>query len=257
MKWLLVFSLLTGCGAIQYSPWQSNAPDYDLTAKHLNRLMKYDTGRYEPFAIAVVGDPQAVAGSFKRAVDILNERSDIDFVVIAGDLTDRGLMSEFKMIGDALERLEKPALTIVGNHDGLSNGSKLYQEMFGPLNYSFIYKDVKFVMWNNNAYEWSVDMDWLAAEVNSHHRVVIVAHQPPDDGALSLSQEQRWKEIRQKPNVVTSIHGHVHRFNLVKEGDLPIYTVGRVFDGSHGIIKFESQLEFLNCTPVCQEVAVP
>lgn len=243
--------LLVGCGDIQYSPWQSSPPNFDLTAKHLAKLEAQDTGIYEKFTIAIVGDPQAEIDGLDRALAIINSRSDLDFVAIVGDLTDRGLELEYRLVDKAIAKFNKPVLTIVGNHDGLSNGSKIYQEMFGPLNYSFIYKDTKFVMWNNNAYEWKIDLDWLASEVSSHHRVVIMAHQPPNDGALSFEQESRWFEIRQKANVIASIHGHKHHYSFKREEDLPIYVVDRVQDGGYGTLTFNERLEFYNCSPIC------
>lgn len=257
MKWLALGLILSisGCGGpMQYSPWQSNPPNNDLTAKHLNELSKADTGVYEEFKIAILGDPQAVIGHLDRAASVINSRGDIDFTVIVGDITDRGMQQEFIWINDVLSKFNKPILTVVGNHDGLNNGKKLYAEMFGPFNYSFIYKDVKFVMWNNNAYEWSVDVEWLAREVESHHRVVVLSHQPPGDGALSSAQEQRWKEIRQHPNLIASIHGHVHHYNFRQEDALPIYTVDRVTGSHYGTVTFGEELRFHNCAPVCEEV---
>lgn len=254
MKWLTLFTLLCGCGAPQYSPWQSNPPSYDLTAKHLGWLATQDAGQ-EVFTLAVIGDPQAVVGSLDRAIEIINYRSDVDFTVIVGDLTDRGLLQEFIWVDRTIAKSQKPVLTIVGNHDGLSNGKKLYQQMFGPVNYTFFYKDVKFVMWNNNGYEWQVDVDWLDNEVRSYHRVIVIAHQPPRDGALSEDQERQWERIRQYPNLIASIHGHVHRFDFKKEGSLPIYTVDRVTNAHYGTVSVsKDQVVFENCFPVCSLV---
>lgn len=255
MKWIYLCLVLCGCGNIEYSPWQSNPPNDNLTAKHLARLAAQENISDKSFKVAIVGDPQAVVGSLDKAVGIINARDDIDFTLLVGDLTDRGMMQEFVWIDRVVAKLEKPILTVVGNHDGLNNGKKIYEHMFGPFDYSFVYQDVKFVMWNNNAYEWRVNMDWLEQEVNSYHRIIIVAHQPPGDGALTNEEERRWKDIRRSPNVIASIHGHVHRFDFQKEEGLPIYTVDRVLDAHYGVLSVaDDKLIFENCSPICKAV---
>jgi len=248
----LLFGLIIvicGCN-IEYSPWQANPPAEGLTSKHLEWLMESDTGTFAPFKIAVAGDSQMVVGGLREVVDVLNNRDDIAFLVIVGDLTDLGLRREFIWINDTIKKCNCPVLTVVGNHDGLNNGPEIYTELFGPFNYSFTYRGIHFIMWNNNYYEWGEpDFNWLREEVESHDRNVIVAHQPPYAGTLLPEHEAEWKTIRENPRVIATIHGHVHHFDFyLEDGRLPIYTVDRV-DGCHyGIIEFTPEgVAFYNC----------
>lgn len=242
--------LLASCGT-EFSPWQNEAPATDLTYKHLQRL-EHKSG---PFTVAITGDSQAVYGDFAKAMSNVNSRSDVDFTLLAGDITDRGLLKEFKLAVDIIQRASKPVLTVVGNHDGLSYGKELYRDTFGDLNYTFDYDGYRFVAWNNNAYEWDVDVGWLEEQVASHDKVVVFSHQPPDQHSLSPEIAARWSNIRKSPNLKASVHGHTHGHNFFMEGTLPVYTVARVLGGSYGLMKFDDdKISFFDCQSVCAEV---
>ena len=248
---------VAGCDIeIQFSPWQSNVPTHDLTATHLEKLAKTDTGSFEPFTVAVAADVHVDAAELRETVRTLNDRGDIAFLILVGDLTDMGTLLEFTWLNSAIEECDFPALTVVGNHDGLGNGPDIYNEMFGPFNYSFVYRDVLFIMWNNNPYEWgNPDMKWLEEQVASHTPSVIVAHQPPQ---LAPVPEEDWKYIRQGGSVIATVHGHIHCFTYnLEEDSVPIYTVDKVRGGNYGLIEFgDSGLRFFNCSPgQCEEVS--
>ena len=247
---------VAGCDIdIQFSPWQSNVPVSDLTATHLGKLTKTDTGSFEPFTVAVAADVHLDAAELREVVRALNERGDIAFLLLVGDLTDGGMLLEFTWLGNVIEECDFPVLTVVGNHDGLNNGQDIYNEMFGPFNYSFVYRDVQFVMWNNNPYEWgNPDLEWLEQQVECDSPSVIVAHQPPPPAP---AQEEDWKYIRQGGSALATVHGHTHKFDYYLEDDsLPDYTVAAVHGGYYGLIEFsDSGLRFLNCSLVlCEEV---
>src|SRR5690606_25346602 len=102
---------------------------------------------------------------------------------------------------------------VVGNHDGLIYGEDIYQNIFGSLNYSFIYRNVKFIMWNNNPYEWGYpDFNWLRAEVESHPYVIIAAHQPPGSIERYPQANDELIAVYEHEHVLGSIHGHNHQF---------------------------------------------
>lgn len=256
MKSLITLVLLSGCGRpMEYSPWASNPTDKNLTAKHLARLEASNTEEFEPFKFVLTGDSQAVVEHMSDVIGLVNNMKDVSFITLAGDITDRGLNKEYEFIGRAIEESVKPLLTVVGNHDGLNNSKKIYSEMFGPLNYSFIYKNIKFVMWNNNPYEWYVDLEFLSKELSSGHRTIVIAHQPPLGGSLSDDREALWSDIRDEyHNLIASLHGHTHKTSFRMEKDLPIYTVARVTGTKFGLVTVtESQVLIQDCTPICNK----
>lgn len=257
---LLLLLLLVGCGAPEFSPWQSNPSRRDLTAKHLAWLESKNITA--PFKVALTGDPQAVVGHFSRVKDAINSREDIDFAVVLGDITDRGLKREWDWAGDIIEDFDVPVLTVVGNHDGLNNAKDIYPEMFGPFNYTFIVDDVfKFVMWNNNKYEWGTpDFDWLAHSVAGYHSIVM-SHQPPGSDTLSPDDNDKWTDIRSRGNIRASIHGHVHAYSYKHEThdlgvEVDVYTVDRVSGTHYGVMSVDKDynITFEDCSPICEEV---
>lgn len=249
----LVF--LSSCGRMELSPWDHSVSETDLTEKHLLRL-GVGSDSLKPFTVALLGDPQAVLAEFESARNLVNLRSEVSFSLIAGDITDRGMSREFKFVGDIIGGFVKPVLTVVGNHDGLNNGDKIYKRMFGPLDYSFTYNGITFVMWNNNAYEWDVNLQWLSDTVNgSKGKVVVISHQPPYSMAMTPEQEDIWEKIRRSPKMLASVHGHHHSFNYFEEMGLPVYTVDRVEKSHYGLMKIaENGISFYNCNTKCLEV---
>lgn len=253
MKYLLLF-LLVGCGSPEYTPWGYHPKDKKLTKTHIDRLGELP---FESFKVALAADSQAVVGHFDNVRKKIND-SGAEFTLVLGDLTDRGLQQEFNWFADIVKRFDKPVLTVVGNHDGLSKGKDIYREMFGEFNYSFIYRDIKFIAWNNNPYEFNApDLGWLRDEVESHSRVIVYAHQPPYGGSITDAQEAEWKEIRQSPNMIASIHGHTHKFNYYVEAGtgVPVYTTSRVENTKFGYMEIKADgVVFSECSPECREV---
>jgi predicted phosphodiesterase len=250
---------MAGCDIeIEFSPWQSNVPATGLTAKHLQELTLTDTGSFEEFTIAVAADVHLDAAELGDVVDVLNDRGDIAFLLLVGDLTDGGMLKEFKWLYDTIEECDFPVLTVVGNHDGLCNGPEIYSEMFGPFNYSFVYRGVQFIMWNNNPYEWGdPDLEWLEQQVENHAPSVVVAHQPLQAGHLPSSKDDDREHVPRDGRVIAAVHGHTHKFDHYLEDDsLPVYLVAAVHGGQYGLIEFtDCRLRFFNCSLVsCEEV---
>lgn len=232
------FTLLfiLSCGDL--SPWGSlETPLYtNLTQKNLD-LLRSGTSTFQAFKVALVTDPQVVPGALRDCRTHINQRDDIDFSLLLGDLTDRSLRKEFEWVARITSEFRRPILTVVGNHDGLIYGEEIYRKMFGPLNYSFIYNDVKFIMWNNNPYEWNYpDFDWLQKEIDSHERVIIVAHQPPGSLERYEGINERWKEMYKSPHVLGSVHGHLHHWGYQEVFGKPVLTVERVIGTSWGVL---------------------
>ncbi|MBS7608001.1 MAG: metallophosphoesterase [Candidatus Bathyarchaeia archaeon] len=72
-------------------------------------------------------------GSFRTAMDEINALSP-DVVVVTGDITENGILSEFKMAADEFKRLKaKNVIYISGNHDYKSTGYLLFKQFF-PFN---------------------------------------------------------------------------------------------------------------------------
>lgn len=57
--------------------------------------------------------------------------------IIAGDLTERSVEDEFRIIADVLDRAAVPFVLTPGNHDVYASHQPYYNQNFGPGNYAF------------------------------------------------------------------------------------------------------------------------
>jgi len=74
--------------------------------------------------------PQFIEETFRVAAEEINDMSP-DVVLVTGDLTENGLISEFKTAAKALRKLEAEKIIYVsGNHDYRSTGYLLFKEFF-------------------------------------------------------------------------------------------------------------------------------
>ena len=125
----------------------------DINAKNIARIEAALQGR-ERFRFAMIGDSQRWYDETKACVEAINRRGDIDFVIHGGDFTDFGVTEEFHWMRDILERLDAPYVGLIGNHDCLGNGDKVFEKIFGDPNFHFTAGGVLFVALDTNAFEY-------------------------------------------------------------------------------------------------------
>jgi 3',5'-cyclic-AMP phosphodiesterase len=244
---ILFLPLLISCG-MEYTPWSSKTKYTNINDTSIAKLGNPEKA---PFKIALVGDPQMGPGGFHRVIKKINQRNDIDFIAILGDITDAGLISEWDWVGEGINNSKLPVIGVVGNHDGLSNGKDAYKRMFGKLNNSFDYKGVHFVIWNNNKLEWGTP-NFKFLQNNSFSNTFVMSHQPPGSGTLNKSDEDKWDKAR--IGTLGSAHGHLHHFGLKVRENVPVYTVAKIVKEEYGIVSFGDKTRFYNCDGACSEV---
>lgn len=231
--------LLTGCEMLEFSPGESRSPksQQDLTAKNLARLAQTTVPAGDTLRFVFTGDSQRFYDEAEELVKSVNQQPGIQFVLVAGDISDFGLGREMRWVDDQLRKLRVPYLTVIGNHDQVGNGRAAYQEIFGPLNYSFVYGDTKFVLTDTNGREYNFngripDVPWVTRELsdNSVRRHVIVSHVPPQDGDFDPAvREPYLQAMRSDPRLVMEMNGHRHGGGIsVPEED------GITYVNSHG-----------------------
>lgn len=204
----------------EYSPNQihdHNTPR-DLNARNLAKLMA--SAADDTLTIAVTGDSQQFYDEAERFVDKVNTLPDIDLVILAGDITHFGLLEEFEWMVERLDRLIPPYFAVIGNHDVVANGEKVFKRMFGPLNDTFVYDSVKFVLHNTNSREYRFpnvpDLEWLEEQLREDpaaKHVIAVSHVPPYSDDFNPDLEGAYTSLfRNTPGFLLSLHGHVHRY---------------------------------------------
>ena len=222
---LILFCTSACDDLFEYHPNQIRLDEHErnLTARNLERLQQQQPG--DTLRLLVMGDTQRF---YDDAVDFVKAANttfrDIDFVIHQGDISDFGLTQEHKWVHDIMKDLKWPYLTVVGNHDLLANGTKVYQQMYGPLNYSFTYGHTKFVFVDTNGREYSFngkvpDINWLAKELNPQQgevweQAIVVSHVPPYDADFDRKLEAPYHEALVASNKVSlSLFGHIHNWN--------------------------------------------
>ena len=83
----------------------------------------------------------------RRTVADINELSDIDFIVVTGDITEMGTNNELSLAKQILSGLKKPYHIIPGNHDtgwSESGGVRFIKE-FGNDKFTFDHNGYRFI----------------------------------------------------------------------------------------------------------------
>lgn len=214
---------LSACDIIEYSPNQIILKEYekDLNRKNVSKLQSKPAD--DTLRIVLMGDTQRFYDEAESFVKSVNRLEGVDFVIHAGDVSDFGLSQEFEWIAKIMSGLKMPYVTVVGNHDLLANGPKVYRKMFGPLNFSFIYAGVKFIFYDANSIEYGFDgatpdLDWIEKELatGDFDWAIPVAHMPPFSIDTDLSKEEALADILGSVGKVKlSLHGHEHAFSVV------------------------------------------
>lgn len=216
----MVMALLSCDPWFAFSPYDASLDKalHGTTAKNLATVDAADAGDSKPFKIAVLSDPHYHYGKLEDAIVHINRNQEYSFVIVTGDLSENGLKQEFIFFHQIMAGLKVPYLTVIGNHDYLSNGEKVYGQMFGPNNYTFVFNNVKFVMFDNTTIESEQDPDmaWLAASLVNDHgydHVIPFAHIPPYDGQMQ-KHSIAYHSLLLENGICNSIHGHKHDFSI-------------------------------------------
>lgn len=215
----LVF--LAGCeNLIEYSPYKAGVrvSFSDLNLKAMDRIQQKGSDHFAPFSLGVFGDTHTYYDDFETQVRAFNRKDDIDFVVHMGDMTLSGIYREFLWFRDISSGLKHPLLTIIGNHDYLSNGEFLYREMFGPYNFTMVYNNCLFVFLDDIIWEKNVedpDFEWLEEVLKDSEDYTyrfVFSHIPPWSEPFSRGNEYYFNQLMDQYNVDLSLHGHTHSF---------------------------------------------
>jgi 3',5'-cyclic-AMP phosphodiesterase len=218
-----------GSGCIEFSPFETDLAD-DERAQNRKNLAELAASP-EPgdsFRFAVVADSHQYADELSEIVGSINRRPGIDFVAHLGDMTDLGLREEYRATLGVMKRLRVPFVTVIGNHDAISNGKRVYQGMFGAYDYVFHRGFARFVCFNSNSLEFdsTPNIDWLAQQTVKAagvESVVALSHQGPGEPDYAGVLEQNRSDLL--------ITAHRHSFSLADEEELLRVTVGSASSG--------------------------
>ena len=183
-----------------------------------------------------VGAPETAIEDLQRTVNDLNSQSDIDFVVITGDVTDYGSEEEFVAAKRVLDGLTKKWHIFPGNHDTKwsENGCNSFRKVFGTERFSFDFGKYRFIgcgsgpnMRMSPGLASREDVLWLRDEAArlavSGQPVIFMNHYPLDD---ALANWYLLIDELKNTNIQAAMCGHGHANKAMDFEGIPA-TMGR------------------------------
>lgn len=227
------------CGEFISSPYISKTKNRNINGVSLKSIDTRASEFTNSFKIAVLSDSHDYYTDLKKQVDCINAMADeIAFVMHTGDATNLGMLVEWETFRSFVKELKVPLLMVIGNHDMLTNGTSIYTQMFGKsLNYSFVFKQTKFILINNNNWESdgvAPDLGFVESELASSTQAnkIILGHVQPDDtDRYKSSQINDMKNLVNTHNVNYFINGHNHNYGEGSFGTATRVTVGAAVKG--------------------------
>lgn len=241
VKFFLCLTIFLSYSSCKYklSTYTAHTPKQKLNAVNLARIEIQEATETPNFKIALIADTHNYYEELDDMIDTINSRGPFSFVIVAGDITNLGLLEEYDNSRRFLNKLKYPYLVAVGNHDLLANGDPIYKKMFGQRDFSFTYKGIQFIIFDNNNWENSgtvPDTAWVEArlsESNASERILI-AHVPPNDRErFTDDQIQRWQDLVDLHNIHYFFTGHNHTPKESTFGSATHITIGAPSKGSY------------------------
>ncbi len=243
--WIIPLSILAfalaGCNdLVEYSPFTANVEDTYINNENIESL-KQLKATHDTVKFAVISDSHSFYKDLEDAISSINQQKDLNFVICSGDITDSGLAWEFQQYKRFINRLKYPIFTVIGNHDHLSNGLRIYSQMFGPSNISFNYLQYKFILFDNVVWENNnriPDFAWLREQVSSGDNPysVLISHIPSDAEEMQEYYSPEFGNIIENRNILLCINGHDHTYKLKELSGKAAVTCGSVSHRMYNII---------------------
>jgi 3',5'-cyclic-AMP phosphodiesterase len=221
---LALMSCLLSCkNLFHYSPNEVRLEESEkrLNQKNIEKISRLPVS--DTFRFIVIGDSQRFYDEMDDFITAVNRLQNIAFVLLNGDIVDFGLDREFKWINQRMSRLNVPYVAVIGNHDMLANARLIYNQMFGPENFTFSFGRNKFICLNSNSQETGFDgtlpnMGWLQSQLsntNEERNVFVVGHVPPFSNDFDPALVNSYTRTLSSNNKVRlSINGHLHSYQF-------------------------------------------
>ncbi len=158
-------------------------------------------------------------GRLLAAFDCINrDFTDIAFVMMTGDLVNRGTVPEYLALRDILESLNAPHYLLLGNHDGRAEFREVFPDVpvdeHGFVQFSFTVEDSRFIVLDTLDEGKSTGLlcqkrlDWLAGQLAEAEglETYLFLHHPP----LRLEGGEAMAEMI-FGKVKHLFFGHLHR----------------------------------------------
>ncbi len=172
------------------------------------------------------------AEDLRLAVTDVNAQTDIDFVLVSGDITDMNIDHHLEMAKQILDSLSVPYYIIPGNHDTKWSGSAgaNFRALWGDDKFSFVAGPYRFIGFHQGPVLRMDDghiprevLTWLERELQKagpEQPIILVMHYPLN---ASIDNWIECVDIIKNYNIKAMIHGHGHRNRLKYYQGIPGY----------------------------------
>ncbi|OFX62156.1 MAG: hypothetical protein A2066_02880 [Bacteroidetes bacterium GWB2_41_8] len=216
---LIALVLLAFCSCdklTHFSPYDANTEHSNVNAINISEIASMKLPD-DSITFIAISDTHTAYSDLRAAVTTINQMEGISFVVVCGDVTNLGLFNEFDDYYHLVNRLNIPFVTLIGNHDYLSNGKSIYTKMFGPTNFHFDIGNYRMVVFDNIVWEngnREPDFNWFQQTLEVPEGMTSIAcfHIHPKDSQLENGYADKMREIIEKNPVALSIFGHGHDY---------------------------------------------
>lgn len=231
---------------LQFSPFVTDLAndEQNLTSKNRDLLTKYKpAAKAGPDSIdfTFFADVHFDYKALREVVNRMNNVPDLQFAVCGGDITDQGLLNEYRWFHDEMEKLQIPYFTVIGNHDYRADGEYIYDDMFGARNYTLEVRGWQLVFFDDVTWEkeGNPDFEWLANTLIEGTYVgrVLITHLAPNCPQFSGNLQTQYEAVLQAHSPTLILCGHNHSRELIKYLNIPTYIETRVSDKAFSQIR--------------------
>lgn len=182
----------------------------------------------EPFRFALLTDIHIDINApnptqdLRNSVDQINQSDSIDFILVTGDIADKGDGASLRLAKQELDRLQRPYYIVQGNHDQKwsESGCLDFKHIFGYERFKFEHRGYLFLGFPSGplmrmalGHVAPEDIDWVVEELKKNGTdgkpVFLVSHMPmlPEDVDNCFDVTDA---VRSFP-VQAFLNGHYHR----------------------------------------------
>ncbi len=212
----------------------------------------------EPLSFAFLADTHigtAVgANDLRNSVRDINELSNVDFVILAGDATEYDFAGELDTVKAIMDKLTVPYHIIPGNHElkWSSSGGEKFKKLFGDDKFNVSFNGYRFIGVNQGplmrmgeGFIAREDINWVHKALMKmrpkKQPVFFVTHYPIDH---TVTNSYEFLDIIKRYNTQAILHGHGHRNRLSNYSDVPGImgrsNLSRGGEGGYNIVSIEN-----------------
>ena len=167
----------------------------------------------------------------RAAVADINDLTNLDFILVTGDITDLNIDENLKHAKDALDDLTIPYYIIPGNHDTkwTNSGNGNFIDLWGDDKFIFDFAGIKFIGMHQgpelrmaDGHFAPHDLRWLDSLLTNlpgkNQPIIFVTHYPIDS---SIDNYDVFLDIINGYNFRMVLHGHGHRNRMTSYAGIP------------------------------------